>query len=243
VKVPSIPRKEGITVWVGGRGEREIGGRGRFIGAWLSNHELKSATARSVMQAMPWANQVEGQLTPANAKVLDHSDPSQEPKSPFPAARTLHPCSAVQLFQGLSLAGPLSGKRKMDRQLYVGDPENRYGTSLMVQLHLHHRHWNLPSCFRIRKLPVVDDFGQANRAVSDRKKSKFQITLRKQTKSMVSPLLSAFFSSLHSTGNPMSETTTIASKRKLRPARKQVKAGDIDKTEGPQPGKEYSEFG
>ena len=39
----------------------------------------------------------------------------------------------------------------------------------------------------------------------------------------------------------MSETTTITAKRKLRPARKQVKAGDIDKSEGPQPGKEYSE--
>lgn len=31
-------------------------------------------------------------------------------------------------------------------------------------------------------------------------------------------------------------------KRKLRPARKQVKPGEIDKSEGPQPGKEYSEF-
>ncbi|CAD6571212.1 MAG: Pre-mRNA-splicing factor [Tremellales sp. Tagirdzhanova-0007] len=38
----------------------------------------------------------------------------------------------------------------------------------------------------------------------------------------------------------MSETTTITAKRKLRPARKQVKAGDIDKSEGPQPGKEYN---
>lgn len=38
----------------------------------------------------------------------------------------------------------------------------------------------------------------------------------------------------------MSETTTVTTKRKLRPARKQVKAGDIDKSEGPQPGKEYS---
>ena len=41
----------------------------------------------------------------------------------------------------------------------------------------------------------------------------------------------------------MSETTTITAKRKLRPARKQVKPGDIDKSEGPQPGKEYSESG
>lgn len=31
-------------------------------------------------------------------------------------------------------------------------------------------------------------------------------------------------------------------KRKLRPARKQVKPGEIDKSEGPQPGKEYSEL-
>jgi hypothetical protein len=32
----------------------------------------------------------------------------------------------------------------------------------------------------------------------------------------------------------------VAPKRKLRPARKQVEAGDIDKTEAIQPGKEYS---
>ena len=36
--------------------------------------------------------------------------------------------------------------------------------------------------------------------------------------------------------------TDVVPKRKLRPARKQVKPGDIDKSEGPQPGKEYSEF-
>lgn len=41
----------------------------------------------------------------------------------------------------------------------------------------------------------------------------------------------------------MSDSTAVATKRKLRPARKQVKAGDIDKSEGPQPGKEYSESG
>jgi len=34
----------------------------------------------------------------------------------------------------------------------------------------------------------------------------------------------------------------VAPKRKLRPARKQVEAGDIDKTEAIQPGKEYSTF-
>jgi hypothetical protein len=34
----------------------------------------------------------------------------------------------------------------------------------------------------------------------------------------------------------------VAPKRKLRPARKQVEAGDIDKTEAIQPGKEYSMF-
>lgn len=33
-----------------------------------------------------------------------------------------------------------------------------------------------------------------------------------------------------------------ATKRKLRPARKQVKPGDIDTSEKVQPGKEYSEF-
>jgi hypothetical protein len=32
----------------------------------------------------------------------------------------------------------------------------------------------------------------------------------------------------------------VTPKRKLRPARKQVEAGDIDKTEAIQPGKEYS---
>jgi hypothetical protein len=39
----------------------------------------------------------------------------------------------------------------------------------------------------------------------------------------------------------MSETA-VTTKRKLRPARKQVKPGEIDKSEGPQPGKEYSMF-
>lgn len=38
----------------------------------------------------------------------------------------------------------------------------------------------------------------------------------------------------------MSATSSAAAKRKLRPARKQVKPGEIDKSEGPQPGKEYS---
>lgn len=38
----------------------------------------------------------------------------------------------------------------------------------------------------------------------------------------------------------MSESSAVASKRKLRPARKQVAPGEIDKSEGPQPGKEYS---
>lgn len=33
-----------------------------------------------------------------------------------------------------------------------------------------------------------------------------------------------------------------AQKRKLRPARKQVKVGDVDLTEKVQPGKEYSEY-
>ncbi|EIW71835.1 hypothetical protein TREMEDRAFT_28366 [Tremella mesenterica DSM 1558] len=35
-------------------------------------------------------------------------------------------------------------------------------------------------------------------------------------------------------------TTAVAPKRKLRPARKQVSPGEIDKTEGPHPGKEYN---
>jgi len=34
----------------------------------------------------------------------------------------------------------------------------------------------------------------------------------------------------------------VAPKRKLKPARKQVEAGEIDKTEAIQPGKEYSRF-
>ncbi|ORY28174.1 putative nuclear mRNA splicing, via spliceosome-related protein [Naematelia encephala] len=34
--------------------------------------------------------------------------------------------------------------------------------------------------------------------------------------------------------------SVVPTKRKLRPARKQVKPGEIDKTEGPQPGKEYN---
>ena len=38
------------------------------------------------------------------------------------------------------------------------------------------------------------------------------------------------------------EVATAPPKRKLRPARKQVEAGDIDKTEAIQPGKEYSMF-
>jgi len=38
------------------------------------------------------------------------------------------------------------------------------------------------------------------------------------------------------------EVATVPPKRKLRPARKQVEAGDIDKTEAIQPGKEYSMF-
>ena len=38
-----------------------------------------------------------------------------------------------------------------------------------------------------------------------------------------------------------SSTSTATVKRKIRPARKQVKPGEIDKSEGPQPGKEYSE--
>jgi hypothetical protein len=40
----------------------------------------------------------------------------------------------------------------------------------------------------------------------------------------------------------MADQNAAAAKRKLKPARKQVKAGDIDKSEGPQPGKEYSQF-
>ena len=40
----------------------------------------------------------------------------------------------------------------------------------------------------------------------------------------------------------MSAEKTVASKRKIRPARKQVAPGDIDKSEGPQPGKEYSKL-
>ena len=39
----------------------------------------------------------------------------------------------------------------------------------------------------------------------------------------------------------MADSSAVTSRRKLRPARKQVKPGDIDKSEGPQPGKEYSE--
>ncbi|WWC91540.1 pre-mRNA-splicing factor CWC2 [Kwoniella dendrophila CBS 6074] len=38
----------------------------------------------------------------------------------------------------------------------------------------------------------------------------------------------------------MSSTTTVAPKRKLRPARKQVKEGEVDKSEAIQPGKEYN---
>ena len=41
----------------------------------------------------------------------------------------------------------------------------------------------------------------------------------------------------------MASETAVAPKRKLRPARKQVAPGEIDKSEGPQPGKEYSESG
>jgi hypothetical protein len=37
-----------------------------------------------------------------------------------------------------------------------------------------------------------------------------------------------------------SKEIATAPKRKLKPARKQVEAGDIDKTEAIQPGKEYS---
>jgi hypothetical protein len=37
-----------------------------------------------------------------------------------------------------------------------------------------------------------------------------------------------------------SKEIATAPKRKLKPARKQVEAGDIDKTETIQPGKEYS---
>jgi hypothetical protein len=38
----------------------------------------------------------------------------------------------------------------------------------------------------------------------------------------------------------MASKEVTASKRKLRPARKQVEAGEIDKSETIQPGKEYS---
>lgn len=40
----------------------------------------------------------------------------------------------------------------------------------------------------------------------------------------------------------MAEASTAVAKRKLRPARKQVKAGDVDLSEKVQAGKEYSEF-
>jgi hypothetical protein len=40
----------------------------------------------------------------------------------------------------------------------------------------------------------------------------------------------------------MSTTTVSAPKRKLKPARKQVEAGEIDKSETIQPGKEYSKL-
>ena len=47
--------------------------------------------------------------------------------------------------------------------------------------------------------------------------------------------------SAHFIENPiMTDSAAASAKRKLRPARKQVKPGDIDKSEGPQPGKEYS---
>ena len=49
------------------------------------------------------------------------------------------------------------------------------------------------------------------------------------------------FLSLRTTLN-MADSAVTGAKRKLRPARKQVKPGDIDKSEGPQPGKEYSEY-
>lgn len=39
----------------------------------------------------------------------------------------------------------------------------------------------------------------------------------------------------------MADSSSSAPKRKLRPARKQVAPGEIDKSEGPQAGKEYSE--
>lgn len=40
----------------------------------------------------------------------------------------------------------------------------------------------------------------------------------------------------------MAEGSSAPVKRKIRPARRQVAPGEIDKTEGPQAGKEYSEF-
>jgi hypothetical protein len=56
-----------------------------------------------------------------------------------------------------------------------------------------------------------------------------------------SMLFSLFFPRLTASRAPsMSATSSAAAKRKLRPARKQVKPGEIDKSEGPQPGKEYS---
>lgn len=43
----------------------------------------------------------------------------------------------------------------------------------------------------------------------------------------------------------MTETQVapVKKQKKLKPARKQVKPGDVEKKEAPQSGKEYSEFG
>jgi hypothetical protein len=52
--------------------------------------------------------------------------------------------------------------------------------------------------------------------------------------------LSSLYTANSSRAPIMSANSSAAAKRKLRPARKQVKPGEIDKSEGPQPGKEYS---